>query len=135
MTSGSAGDRAGFPHERRKDRCETTLGALSRLLEAARRRAETEALLVCDSAGLLVAGSGPAQLCDELAAHAPLVQALPANDTVANSLTALERRLRVQRLCIDGLEVIVCGTAADREVLSAVAAGCERILGRRRPRA
>lgn len=119
--------------ERRKDRSENTLGALTRLLEAARRRAELEALAVGDSAGMLVAGAGAAQLCDELAAYAPLVVAdEPANDTVPSSLMALERRMRVQRLAIDGFEVFVCGSGGGIPNLAEVAQGCERILGRRR---
>ncbi|HEV8246166.1 MAG TPA: hypothetical protein VGP93_10380, partial [Polyangiaceae bacterium] len=61
--------------ERRKDRCQNTLGALTRLLESARRRAEAVALALSDGSGVLVAGAGAAQLCDELAAYAPLLAA------------------------------------------------------------
>jgi hypothetical protein len=119
--------------DRRKDRSENTLGALTRLLEAARRRSELEALAVADSAGMLVAGAGAAELCDELAAVAPLIDAdAPANDTVPGSLLALERRLRVQRLAVDGIEVFVCGSGGGIPNLADVAQGCQRILGRRR---
>src|SRR5688572_30827929 len=123
------------PADRRKDRSENTLGALTRLLEAARRRSELEALAVADVAGVLVAGAGAAELCDELAAVAPLIETdSPANDTVPSSLMALERRLRVQRLAIDGFEVFVCGSGGGIPDLAEVAQGCERILGRRRLR-
>ncbi|HVJ15068.1 MAG TPA: hypothetical protein VM686_06490 [Polyangiaceae bacterium] len=119
--------------DRRKDRSENTLGALTRLLEAARRRSELDALAVADGAGVLVAGAGAAELCDELAAVAPLIgKGDPANDTVPSSLMALERRLRVQRLAIDGFEVFVCGSGAGIPNFTDVAQGCERILGRRR---
>jgi len=119
--------------DRRKDRCENTLGALTRLLEAARRRSALEALAVGDGAGMLVAGAGAAELCDELAAVAPLIGTdSPANDTVPSSLMALERRLRVQRLAIDGFEVFVCGSGGGIPDLTDVAQGCQRILGRRR---
>jgi intracellular sulfur oxidation DsrE/DsrF family protein len=125
-------ESAGFA-DRRKDRSENTLGALTRLLEAARRRAELEALAVSDGAGVLVAGAGAAELCDELAAMAPLIDVdSVANDTIPSSLMALERRLRVQRLAIDGVEVFICGAGAGIPNLSEVESGCQRILGRRR---
>jgi hypothetical protein len=121
------------PGDRRKDRSENTLGALTRLLEAARRRSELEALAVSDGAGVLVAGAGAAELCDELCAVAPLIGAdSSANDTVPNSLMALARRLRVQRLAIDGIEVFVCGSGTGIPNLADVAQGCQRILGKRR---
>ena len=120
------------PLERRRDRTEHALSALTRLLEAARKRSGLDALAVAENAGLLVAGSGPAVLCDELAAYAPLARGSAANDQVPSRLDVIERRAMVQRLAIDGIEIVVCGAgggpAAEGE-LSAVAAGCRRILG------
>ena len=58
--------------DRRQARSENTQVALTRLLEAARRTAAFEALALGDELGLLVAGAGAAELCDELAAVAPL---------------------------------------------------------------
>ena len=117
--------------ERRRDRTEETLAALTRLLEAARRRNGLEALSVADSSGLLLAGAGPAQLCEELAAWSPLVARPADNDTAPSCLDALERRTGRRRLSVDGIEVVVT-TAGDiappsRE-LDAVAAGLRRIL-------
>jgi hypothetical protein len=115
--------------DRRIDRSENTLGALTRLLEAARRRSALEALAVSDGAGVLVAGAGAAALCDELAAVAPVVA---ANDTAQSGPLALQHRLRIQRLAIDGLDVFVCGSGNGIPNLTEVAEGCQRILGRRR---
>lgn len=133
MHSGQNGQAYRPTDDRRKDRCETTLGALTRLLEAARRRSELDALALCDQAGCLVAGAGAAQLCDELAAYAPLLagQDDPANDTLPTSLQAHERRFRVQRLSIDGVEVLLCESGSRASDMSAVAEGCRRILGAR----
>jgi hypothetical protein len=122
--------------ERRKDRCETTLGALTRLLEAARRRSDLDAVALCDRAGFLVAGAGAARLCDELAAYAPMLAAgeTPANDTLPSSLMARERKFRVQRLSIDGIEVLLCESGAQSSDFTALAEGCQRILGSSAPR-
>jgi hypothetical protein len=117
--------------ERRRDRTEETLAALTRLLEAARRRCGLEAVSVADPSGLLLAGAGPARLCEELAAWAPLVKRAADNDTAPTCLDALERRTGRRRLALDGIEVVV-STAGDNAPssaeLDAVAAGLQRIL-------
>jgi hypothetical protein len=116
--------------ERRQSRSENTLVALTRLLEAARRSAELEAVAIGDDAGLLVAGAGAAELCDELAAIAPLNAV--ANDTVPTRFDVLSRRTEVRRLAVDGLEVLISGRGGDLSVaLSRVADGCARILAKK----
>ncbi len=117
--------------ERRQSRSENTLVALTRLLEAARRSAELEAVAIADGAGLLVASAGAAELCDELAAVAPLSNRA-ANDTVPTRLDVLSRRTEVRRLAVDGLEVFISGRGGDLgSGLSRVADGCARILARK----
>jgi hypothetical protein len=114
--------------DRRVSRSENTLVALTRLLEAARHSAELDAVAIGDNAGLLVAGAGAAELCDELAASAPL-GAPAANDTVPTRFEVLSRRKQVRRLAVDGLEVFISGRGGDLGLgLSRVAAGCARIL-------
>jgi hypothetical protein len=120
------------PSERRKDRTTEALSALTRLLESARKRSGIEALAVAENGGVLLAGAGPAKLCDEMAACAPLA-APPANDAIPTRLDIFERRALVQRLAVDGVEIIVCGVGdgeKTRRELGTVAAGCTRILGR-----
>jgi hypothetical protein len=117
--------------DRRKDRTTETLRALSRLLEAARRRAGLEALAVADGAGLLLAGAGPARLCDELAAWAPLVERMADNDTAPSALDSLERRTGRRRLSVDGFEIVVSAlgdTPSAAREMDAVSAGLRRIL-------
>jgi hypothetical protein len=115
-------------HERRQSRSENTLVALTRLLEAARRSAELEAVAIGDHAGVLVAGAGAAELCDELAAVAPLSRTA-ANDTVPTRWDVLSRRTEVRRLAVDGLEVFISGRGGDLGLgLGRVADGCARIL-------
>ncbi|HEX6766030.1 MAG TPA: hypothetical protein VF103_11145 [Polyangiaceae bacterium] len=122
------------PADRRRDRTTEALSALTRLLETARRRSGLEALAVAEAGGVLLAGAGPARLCDEMAAWAPLVDERAANDAVPSRLDVFERRALVQRLAVDGVEIIVCGVGdgeKTRRELGAVAAGCSRILAPR----
>jgi hypothetical protein len=119
------------PVDRRRNRTESTLEALTRLVEASRRRAGAQAVAVADRAGLLLAGAGAHQLCEELAAWAPLVGHDADNDTVPSCLDSFEGRMRLRRLCIDGIQIVVSFSGSGAETaaeLDAVAAGCARIL-------
>jgi hypothetical protein len=117
-------------YDRRVARSENTLVALTRLLEAARRAAELEAIAVGDEAGLLVAGAGAAELCDELAAIAPLDAV--ANDTIPTRWDVLSQRTEVRRLAVDGFEVLISGRGGDLgQGLSRAVAGCARILAKK----
>lgn len=128
-------DHAGSSPERRApERCDSLL-SLRRLLDVARRDGGLEAVAVADDTGCLVAGAGQWQVCEELAAAAPL---LPANDTVPTRLDLLSGRLQVRRLTVDGVMVLLCsrggGEGSDR-ALGWAADGCSRILRGRGTRA
>jgi hypothetical protein len=125
--------RPGDGHERRLARSSDPLTALCRMLDAARTESMVDAVAVADETGCLVAGAGAWQTCEELAAHAPLA----ANDVIPTRLDVLARRTRVRRLAVDGVEVLVScqgGEEAAEAALARAAAGCQRILGRRRLR-
>jgi hypothetical protein len=122
--------------ERRRDRTEETLSALTRLLEAARRRSGLEAMSVADSSGLLLAGAGPVRLCEELAAWSPLVSRRADNDVAPTCLDGLERRTGRHRLSLDGIEVVVSTAGRvtpPRGEMDAVTAGLRRILSAQNP--
>ncbi len=114
--------------ERRSLRSSDAELALERLLDATRRRQSTGALAISDASGCLLAGAGCFRECVELAALAA------ANDSVPTRLDVLERRATVQRLAIDGIEIVLCGSPAGAGApdLHALAAGCQRILAARR---
>jgi hypothetical protein len=117
--------------DRRLDRTEDALGALTKLVEASRRRAGMTAVAVSDSTGMLLAGAGAHRLCEELAAWAPIVGRHADNDTVPGCLDAFEGRTRLRRLAIDGFEIVVslCGADSGTNAeLDTVSAGCRRIL-------
>lgn len=120
--------------DRRRNRTSSAIEALTRLVEASRRRAGLDAVTVSDRGGFLLAGAGAHRLCEELAAWAPIIAHAADNDTIPTSLDSFESRTRLRRLAVDGIEIVVtlCGPgAAESPELDAVSAGCERILGRR----
>jgi hypothetical protein len=114
--------------DRRHSRSSDTLVSLCRLLDATRRESGLHAVAVADETGLLVAGSGAAQVCEELAA----VSTLPANDPLLDALGFGAGKRRVRQLLIDGLEVSISalGDADDADYLR-LSDGCRRILGER----
>jgi len=114
--------------DRRQARSENTQLSLTRLLEAARRSAALEALVLGDELGLLVAGAGAAEVCDELAAVAPLFGSGHACPPTAFGTG-------VRRLAIDGCELFISGRGPGLEsALGGVESGCQRILVERKPR-
>jgi len=117
--------------DRRRPSRDDTWSALGALLDAARRDGAFQTLALADPAGLLVAGAGAHADCEELAAWAPLVARHAANDTIPTRLDVVARKMEVRRLTIDGIDVLLCGQGGDGE-LGRAAAGCARILGRKR---
>jgi len=119
--------------DRRQARSENTQVALTRLLEAARRSAALDALVLGDELGLLVAGAGAAELCDELAAVAPLFGS--PNTTLPANLAVLGRGTEVRRLAVEGSQMFISGRGAGLELaLGGVASGCQRILVEKKAR-
>jgi len=110
--------------ERRHGRSTDTLVSLCRLLDATRRASGLSAVAVADATGCLVAGSGAARLCEELAA----ISTLPANDPRLDEL-GFRAKPAVRQLLIDGFEVSITalGNAKDSDYLR-LSDGCRRIL-------
>jgi hypothetical protein len=111
--------------ERRQGRSTDTFVSLCRLLDATRRDSGLAAVAVADASGCLVAGSGAAQLCEELAA----ISTLPANDPRLDELGFRGSKPPVRQLLIDGYEVSISalGDARDSDY-SRLSDGCRRIL-------
>ena len=126
-TTKNGGNMFDPKQERRQARSENTQVALTRLLEAARHSAALEALALGDELGLLVAGAGAAELCDELAAVAPLFGS--ANTCLDANFSVLGRGTEVRRLAVDGCEMFISGRGAGLDLaLGGIASGCQRIL-------
>lgn len=112
--------------DRRQGRTTDTFVSLCRLLDATRRARGLSAVALADSSGCLVAGSGAAQLCEELAA----LSTIPANDPRLDELGFRGEKPPVRRLSIDGYEVALTalGDAGDDDY-ARLGDGCRRILG------
>jgi hypothetical protein len=120
--------------DRRVHRTENALEALTRLVEASRRRAGAQAVAVSDRTGLLLASAGAHRLCEELAAWAPLMGHPADNDVVPSFLDCFEGRTSLRRLAVDGIEIVVSFSGSredEKNELDAVSAGCARILRQR----
>lgn len=59
--------------ERRRRRSHDTLEALTLQLEACRKAARLDGMVLADADGLLLAAAGDRAACDEIAAHLPLI--------------------------------------------------------------
>lgn len=112
-----------FRPERRQRRSSDCAEALALLLESTRERARLESLALSDRTGILVAGAGPAQDCDELAALAPLL---------GGAGSSLARGAGLCGVKVRGLDAYLCAASrgrSPRDVLVEAAEGCARILG------
>ncbi len=116
--------------ERRHARSPDTLVSLCRLLDAARREAGLSALALADASGCLVAGSGPARLCDELAALSTLGAA-------SASLQGLElggQTPALRQLTLGSVELSLAALGGVRSragLPPGLGEGCQRILSER----
>jgi hypothetical protein len=110
--------------ERRSRRSDDTMTALHYQLAFARHEGGFEALVLADASGCVVAGAGAWPTCEMLAAYAPLF----ADRSGPPEAGPME----VQKLVIDGSEVLLCargGSAAKVPSMARAASGCRRILG------
>jgi hypothetical protein len=119
--------------DRRRKRSRDPLIALHYQLAHARQDGSLDAIVLADAAGVVVAGAGSWAVCEELAAYAPLlahgVWTEPGNDA-GSRLAELRTEVCVQKLAVDGQEVILCargGWMRDAMVERA-AEGVSRIL-------
>lgn len=103
----------GGRQERRRQRSNDPLIALTRFLEATRKREGVSALTLADESGLLVAGAGHFAECELLAAEAPLTSK------------------GVREVQVDGVRVLLSARPVKPRVFESLAEGCQRILGRR----
>jgi hypothetical protein len=112
--------------DRRQRRSSDTMTALHYQLAFARHEGEFDALILADSAGVLVAGAGAWPTCELLAAYAPLVARgnVPAKEPELGGL-------EIRSVVVDGSEVLLCargGGSQKTASMTRAASGCQRIL-------
>ncbi len=116
--------------ERRRRRSSLAALAVRYQLEAVRDRGDFPALVLADDQGLVVAAAGDPELCEELAAHAPLIaRAAISRTRMTPRLRGAEVEVRPLHLP-DGLLHLACvgGPAARDALLDHSARGVHRIL-------
>jgi hypothetical protein len=129
--------------DRRRKRSTDPLVALHYQLAHTRHDGELEAIVVADSAGVVVAGAGSWATCEELAAYAPLLAQDVWNEGVWNEgvwtepglgrgsrLSELRTEVAVRPVEVDGQQMLVCarGGVTRCAMMERAAAGVARIL-------
>jgi hypothetical protein len=107
-------------HDRRRKRSRDPLVALHYQLAQARQDGGLDAIVVSDDSGIVVAGAGAWAVCEELAAHAPLlVQGVWNEPGLARPSRMAElaaqvhvKQLDIKELSVDGQTVLLCARAA-----------------------
>lgn len=118
--------------ERRRHRSADTITALHYQLNAVRREAALDAVVLVDESGCLVAGAGAWPVCEELAAYTPLLGDTPRARTVVSArIAAISAQAERLSFDVDGQPVYLCGrggTTKRTSALSRAAEGVRRIL-------
>jgi hypothetical protein len=100
--------------DRRRKRSRDPLVALHYQLAQTRQDGELDAIVVSDDSGIVVAGAGAWAVCEELAAHAPLlVQGVWNEPGLArvSRLAELAAQVDVKEVSVDGQTVLLCARA------------------------
>ncbi|MDP9033459.1 MAG: hypothetical protein M3O50_01525 [Myxococcota bacterium] len=123
------------PEERRRQRSEDPLVALDYQLARTRSVGGFDAVVVADEAGLVVAGAGGAGLCEELAAHAPLIARGFSNQRLLDpqwGSSVIRPEINVHVVEVERQIVLLCarGGNAGSSALRQAAVGVARILTR-----
>jgi hypothetical protein len=115
--------------ERRKQRSTDPLVALHYQLAQSKSRSAVEAIVLADSAGVVVAGAGAWVVCEELAAYAPLFshqgEELPAR------VASMRAECEVRAMTAGGQPMLLCAmgkSSARTRAADLASEGVVRIL-------
>jgi len=115
-------------HERRKQRSHDPLVALHYQLAHSKSHSAAEAIVLADTAGVVVAGAGSWVVCEELAAYAPLFAqsgGLPAR------VASLRAECEVREMTAGGQPMLLCAmgkSSARTRAADLASEGVVRIL-------
>jgi hypothetical protein len=103
--------------ERRIRRSDDILVALHYQLTEVRQKANLQALVLADSTGVVVAGSGSWPVCEELAAYAPLLEDCNSNEAeseLTQTLSKLRSEVVIEHVHLEAGEqhILLCGRTA-----------------------
>jgi hypothetical protein len=117
--------------ERRHNRSANTTRALCYQLSASLKRAELEAFVLTDEAGVCLAAAGDSHACDEIAAHLPLVGRKVGQFEGVLYGPAAQWDVQMQTFEVEGAQLYLCaiGESESRGAqLNQSARGVSRIL-------
>ena len=115
--------------ERRKQRSSDPLVALHYQLAQSKLRSSVEAIVLADSAGVVVAGAGSWVICEELAAYAPLFG--QAEGGLPERVASLRAECEVREMTAGGQAMLLCAmgkTSARTRAADLASEGVVRIL-------
>jgi hypothetical protein len=102
--------------ERRTRRSNDPLVALHYQLAEVRQKANLQALVLADTSGVVVAGSGSWPVCEELAAYAPLLDDCKrehdgAESELTQTLSKLRTEVVIEHVLLDAGDppILLCG--------------------------
>jgi hypothetical protein len=116
-------------HERRKQRSSDPLVALHYQLAQSRSQSYVEAIVLADTAGVVVAGAGSWVVCEELAAYAPLFA--QGETGLSPRVASLRAECDVLEMSAGGQPMLLCALGKSRARAQAAALasrGVVRIL-------
>ena len=115
--------------ERRKQRSTDPLVALHYQLAHSKSRSAVDAIVLADSAGVVVAGAGSWGICEELAAYAPLFSQAGAD--LPARVASLRAECEVREMTAGGQPMLLCAmgkSAARARAADLASSGVVRIL-------
>jgi hypothetical protein len=115
--------------ERRKRRSTDPLVALHHQLAQSKSRSRVDAIVLADSAGVVVAGAGSWVVCEELAAYAPLFA--QTGDDLPGRVAGLRAECEVRAMTAGGQPMLLCAmgkSSARTQAADLAAEGVVRIL-------
>lgn len=122
--------------DRRRRRSQDPLIALHHQLTSAKAEQRIEAIVIADSAGMVMAAAGAWATCEEIAAYAPLIDRGLADASLSASdrLMTMSRGIHVRRVDVAGDTLLLCSRSEASEKapgeawFDRTAAGIRRIL-------
>ena len=117
-------------HERRKQRSLDPLVALHYQLAHSKSHSAAEAIVLADTAGVVVAGAGSWVICEELAAYAPLF-AHSQKGGLPERVASLRAECEVREMTAGGQPMLLCAmgkSSARTRAADLASEGVVRIL-------
>lgn len=129
LSTASSATASSIVPERRKQRSSDPLVALHYQLAQSKSHSAADAIVLADSAGVVVAGAGSWVICEELAAYAPLFA--QAGGGLPERVASLRAECEVREMTAGGQPMLLCAmgrSSARTRAADLASEGVVRIL-------